>query len=216
MPYSSILTLTLGVLIAGIAAAEIRDLAASTWAYLVHSLCLAGTFAAFAVITHSPQLYWWVLAAVLTKVVFIPLVLRWYIVKHPATELRPTLDYRVSLLVVAIVLMLFFKLVHTHMADVAPTEAARSNLAVAFTVFAVGLYILATRRNAVKNVIGVCLLENGAHLALVVLAPAQPETALLGIATSIVITVWILIYITSGVHKIIGTPDTLKLSELRG
>ncbi len=216
MFYSPILTLTLGVLITGVAAAEIRNLAASTWAYLVHSLFLAATFAAFASATNSPRLYWWVLAAVMTKVIFIPLVLRWYIVRHPTTELRPTLDYRISLVILAAVLMMFFRLAQTHMGAIAPTEAARSNLAVAFTVFAVGLYILATRRNAVKNVIGVCLLENGTHLALVVLAAAQPETALLGIATSIVVTVWILIYITSGVHKIIGTPDTFKLSELRG
>jgi len=221
MHYSPILTLTLGVLLTGVAAAEIRNLAASTWMYLVHSLCLAGVFVAFAVITHSPQLYWWALAVVATKVVFVPLMLRWYIIKHPTTELRPTLGFRLSLLVLGVVLIVFFKLVQTHMASIAPTDVAlqepyRSCLAMAFTLFVMGLYILATRRDAVKNVIGVCLLENGAHLSLVVLAPSLPETVLLGVATSIVISAWVLIYITSGVAEIIGTPDTFKLSELRG
>ncbi len=223
MFYSPILTLTLGVLITGVVAAELRNLTASTWAYLVHSLLLAGTFAAVAVVTNSPQLYWWVLIAVLTKVIFIPLVLRWYIIRHPATELRPMLSFRLSLVILLVLLIVFFKLVHTYMDldFIAPTEAAtlepaRSNLAVAFTVFALGLYILVTRRDAIKNVIGICLLENGAHLSLVVLAPSLPETVLLGVATSIVISACMLIYITSRVYEIIGEPDTFKLSELRG
>ena len=221
MDHRPILTLTLGVLITGVAAAEVRNLAASTWMYLVHSLFLAGTFAAFAVVYDNPQLYWWALATVVTKVVFIPLVLRWYTVRHPTTELRPALGFRLSLTILTGVLIVFFKLVHTHMDFIAPTdmamlEPARSNLAVAFTVFVLGLYILATRRDAIKNVIGICLLENGAHLSLVVLAPALPETMLLGIATSIVISAWVLVYVTDRVVEIIGTPDTLKLSELRG
>ncbi len=221
MHYDPILTLTLGVLLTGVAAAEIRNLAASTWMYLVHSLFLAGTFAAFAVVYDNPQLYWWVLAAVMTKVIFIPLVLRWYTVRHPTTELRPTLGFRLSLIIMAVVLIAFYELVHAHMKFIAPTEAAmhepaRSSLAVAFTVFVLGLYILATRRDAIKNVIGICLLENGAHLSLVVLAPTLPETALLGVATSIVVSVWVLVYVTHRVVEIIGTPDTFKLSELRG
>ncbi len=220
MHYSPILTLTLGVLLTGVAAAEIRNLAASTWMYVVHSLFLAGTFAAFAVLTNSPQLYWWALAAVVTKVIFIPLVLRWYIIKHPATELRPTLGFRLSLIIMAAVLIAFFELVHTHMnfiapADVAMHEPARSCLAVAFTVFVLGLYILATRRDAVKNVIGLCLLENGAHLSLIVLAPTLPGTLFIGLVTNVTLFVWVLIYVTSGIYQVIGSPDTFKLSELR-
>ncbi len=218
---SPILTLTLGVLITGVAAAELRNLAASTWAYLIHSLFLAGTFAAFASATNNPQLYWWALVAVLTKVIFIPLLLRWYIIGHPATELRPTLGFRLSLVILSVLLIVFFRLVHTYMDFVAPTEAAalepaRSNLAVAFTIFVVGLYILVTRRDAIKNVIGICLLENGTHLSLVVLAPNLPETVLLGVSSSIVVSAGMLIYITKRVYDVIGTPDTFELSRLRG
>jgi len=95
-------------------------------------------------------------------------------------------------------------------------EPFRSSLAVAFTVFALGLYILVTRRDAIKNVIGICLLENGAHLSLVVLAPTLPETVLLGITSSIVLSAWMLIYVTGGVYEILGAPDTFRLTRLRG
>ncbi len=221
MHYSPILTMTLGALLTGVLAAEVRNLRVSTWAYLVHSLFLAATIAVFGSVTNTPRLYWWVLSTVLSKVIFIPLVLRWYTIKYPATELRPILGFRVSLIVMSVVLLACFKLVHTYIDFVAPTEAAtlepaRSSLAVAFTVFALGLYILVTRRDAIKNVIGICLLENGAHLSLVVLAPTMPETALLGITSSIVLSAWMLIYVTGGVYEVYGGPDTFKLSKLRG
>lgn len=221
MYFSPILTMTLGALLTGVLAAEVRNLRVSTWSYLVHSLFLAATIGAFASVTNTPRLYWWVLTTVLSKVIFIPLVLRWYTIKYPATELRPPLGFRISLLVMSAVLIIFFKLVHTYIGFIAPTEAAtlepaRSSLAVALTVFALGLYILVTRRDAIKNVIGICLLENGAHLSLVVLAPTLPETVLLGITSSIVLSAWMLIYVTGGVYEVLGAPDTFRLNRLRG
>ena len=86
----------------------------------------------------------------------------------------------------------------------APTELAqqevfRTNLAVASTVFALGLYSVLTRRDAIKTVIGLCLLENGVHLSLVSLAPELPETALFGVATEVVVTVFLLLYVIAGV-----------------
>ena len=221
MHFSPILTFTLGVLIVGVLAAEVRNLVVSTWAYLVHSLFLACTIGAFAILTGHNQLYYWVLATLITKVGFIPLMLRWYIINHQATEVRPLMGFRLSLTVLSLVLIGFFKIVHTYLDFVAPTEIAtlepyRSSLAVALTVFALALYILVTRRDAVKNVIGVCLLENGAHLSLVILAPTLPETVLLGITSSIVVSAGMLIYITARVYDVIGTADTFKLSRLRG
>jgi hydrogenase-4 component E len=73
-----------------------------------------------------------------------------------------------------------------------------------------------TRRDAVKTVIGLCLLENGVHLSLVSLVPDLPETALFGVATEMVITVFLLLYVIAGVYQQFGTTDTLQLRELRG
>jgi len=64
-------------------------------------------------------------------------------------------------------------------------------------------------------VIGLCLLENGVHLSLVSLAPALPETALFGVATEVVVTVFLLLYVIVGVRKVFGSTDTFELRELR-
>jgi hydrogenase-4 component E len=123
-------------------------------------------------------------------------------------------------LIVALLMITFFRLAHSKVALLAPSGLAqlgvfRTNLAVASTVFALGLYALLTRRDAVKAVIGLCLLENGVHLSLVSLAPGLSETALFGVATEVVVTVFLLLYVIGGVRQVFGTTDTFKLRELR-
>jgi hydrogenase-4 component E len=71
------------------------------------------------------------------------------------------------------------------------------------------------RRDLVKVIIGVVLLENGAHLALISLVPGRAETAILGIATNIALSAWLLLYFGQVMYKVLGTTDTLKLSELK-
>ena len=63
--------------------------------------------------------------------------------------------------------------------------------------------------------IGLCLLENGVHLSLVSLAPGLPETALFGVATEVVVTVFLLLYVIGGVRQVFGSTDTFMLRELK-
>ena len=83
-------------------------------------------------------------------------------------------------------------------------------------MFALGLYCVLTRRDAIKTVIGLCLLENGVHLTLVSLAPELPETALFGVATEVVVTVFLLLYVIAGVRQEFGTTDTFALRSCSG
>ncbi len=114
----------------------------------------------------------------------------------------------------------FFHLTHSQGMLLAPSgmaqlEVFRTNLAVASTVFALGLYAVLTRRDAIKAVIGLCLLENAVHLSLVSLAPGLPETAVFGVATEVVVTVYLLLYVIGGVREEFGSTDTFKLRALR-
>ena len=102
----------------------------------------------------------------------------------------------------------------------APTPQAaegvfRTNLAISLTVFVLGLYAILSRRDAIKTVIGLCLLENAVHLSLVSLAPGLKETALIGIVTEVVVTVYLLLYVIRAVQQRFGTTDTYALSELQ-
>ena len=212
-------TLSLTLLLTSVAAVEMRKLSHAATAYVFQALLIVCLLLSFAPL--NPALYWWAGTALLTKAILTPLFLFWAIRRTDPLEVKPVIGFGPSV-VVAIALMVgFFRLTHSYADLILFGEAARqpvfqTNLAVAATVFALGLFCVLTRRDAIKTVIGLCLLENGVHLSLVSLAPELPETALFGIASEVVITVFLLLYVIVGVRESFGTTDTFKLMELRG
>jgi hydrogenase-4 component E len=211
-------TLSLTLVITSVAAVEMRRLKFSIVAYLCQALLIVGLLLSFASVNKA--LYWWAATALLTKAVLTPWFLFRAIRGVDDRELKPVIGFGPSAVIVALLMMSFFRLTHGKVALLAPTgmaelEVFRTNLAVASTVFALGLYAVLTRRDAIKAVIGLCLLENGVHLSLVSLAPSLPETALFGVATEVVVTVFLLLYVIGGVRQVFGSTDTFRLRELR-
>jgi hydrogenase-4 component E len=211
-------TLCLSLVITSVAAVEMRRLKFSIVAYICQALLIVALLLSFARVNNA--LYWWAATALLTKVILTPLFLFRAIRGVDDRELKPVIGFGPSVVIVALLMIGFFRLAHGRVALLAPSGLAqlsvfRTNLAVASTVFALGLYAVLTRRDAVKAVIGLCLLENGVHLSLVSLAPGVSETALFGIASEVVVTVFLLLYVIGGVRQVFGTTDTFSLRELR-
>ncbi len=218
LPVALIRTLSVTLVLTSVLAVETRRLRFSASAYVAQALLIVGLLAAFAGQNHA--LYWWAATALLTKAVFVPWLLFLYVRRTRPVEQPPLVGFAPSVVVAAVLILLFYHLTHSQVGLLAPSELARSevlrtNLAVAATVFVLGLYALLTRRDAIKAVIGLCLLENAVHLSLVSLAPALPETALFGVASEVVIAVWLLLYVIQGVYREFGTTDTLRLTELQ-
>src|SRR5271157_1386475 len=181
-------TLSLTLVITSVAAVEMRRLKFSIIAYLCQALLIVALLLSFASVNHA--LYWWAATAFVTKAILTPWFLFRAIRGVDDHELKPVIGFGPSVVIVALLMMGFFRLAHSKVALLAPSGLAqmdvfRTNLAVASTVFALGLYAVLTRRDAIKAVIGLCLLENGVHLSLVSLAPGMPETALFGVAAGV-------------------------------
>lgn len=218
LPETLIRTLSVTLVITSVLAVESRRLRFAASAYAAQALLIVGLLASFAVENHA--LYWWAATALLTKAVFVPWLLFRYVRRTEEMEQRPLVGFAPSVVLAAVLIIVFFRLAHAHGGALAPGELARdeilrTNLAVAATVFVLGLYALLTRRDAIKAVIGLCLLENAVHLSLVSLAPALPETALFGVASEVVVAVFLLLYVIEGVYRQFGTTDTLRLRELQ-
>ena len=210
-------TLSLLLIITSLAAVESRNLRRSVLALAFQALLICGLIAAFA--SENSALYTWAAVALVTKVTITPWLLMHYLRKRKGNGEQAVIGFGPSVTVAAILLVAAYTLTHKYIGLFAPTvDAARGvfgvNLAVSMTVFSLGLYAILTRRDAIKTVIGLCLLENAIHLSLVSIAPTLRETSLVGIATEVVITVALLLYVISGIHDKIGTTDTFQLSEL--
>jgi hydrogenase-4 component E len=219
VPYNARLieTLSMVMIITSVAAVESHHLKRAAAAYCLQAMLICGLILAFA--AGNPALYIWALVAFITKAVLTPWFIMRCIGKTGGEEVKAIIGFGPSVVIVSVILVSFYKLTHTYVHVLAPTpESAagvfRTNLAVALTVFVLGLYAILSRRDAIKTVIGLCLLENAIHLSLVSLAPHMRETALIGIATEVVVTVYLLLYVISGIREQVGTTDTFELAEL--
>ena len=211
-------TLSLSLIITSMAIIELRNLRYSAYAYLLQAIVLCSIILVFA--KTNPNLYYWVIVAVITKVILIPTFLLRYINKTTDQEIKPLVGYLPSILLALMIMIIFYKLTHTQANFIAATPEAthepfRTNLAVSFTIFILGLFCILVRRDAIKTVHGLCILENGIHLSLISLAPTLTETVLIGIVTDVVIAVYLLLYVIHGVYIKFGSTDTFQLKTLR-
>ncbi len=211
-------TISLSMIITSYLIIELRNLRYSAYMYMIQAVLMCTLFAIFAIENHG--LYYWAMTAFVTKVVIIPWLLLRYIKKTTDREFQPLIGYLGSIFLISAVVVILYRVTHSYIGFVAPSQFAtaepfRTNLAVSLSIFFMGLYCILVRRDAIKTVHGLLILENGVHLSLVTLAPALRETALIGIVTDVVIAVWILLYVIYGIYQKFGSTDTLQLRGLR-
>lgn len=214
----TIKVLSLALILTSFAAMELRNLRGALWAYMLQALLLVAIIFVFA--TFHPALFIWGITALITKFAIISWLLAHSIHQGEPQEYQPLIELLPSVFIVGLLALATYRLTHTYTTFLAPTKLAteepfRTNIAVSLTVFLIGLYGILTRRDAIKVVIGLCLMENGAHLSLVSLAPGVRETVLIGIVTDVVIAVWLLLYIINEIRRQFGSTDSFRLSELR-
>ncbi len=215
--------LYLGALLTLLVLIVVRNYRLSVWFYIAHSCLLGLIYVWYAWNMDNPMLYIWFGTTILSQAVIIPFApggLFYTIRKCNATETKPIIPLGPSIVFAALIAIGAWNFFHYIIEFIAPTpaailEPARSNLAVAFTIFAFGLYTLLARRDAIKTVLALCIMGNGIDLTLVDLTPEMAETAILGILTDVIISVFILLYISRLIYQKFGELDTLKLSELK-
>jgi len=212
-------TLSLAMILTSFVAVESRSLRRALTAYMAQALVMVAVIACFA--TYHTPLALWAVTAFVTKFGLISWLLFRALKGGDDAEVPARTGPLVSAMIVGAVAVACYQAVHANVAFLAPTPEAqaepfRTNVAVSLTLVAVGIYAIITRRDALKIVIGVCLIENGAHLSLVTLATRMHETVLVGIVTDVVLAVYLLLILIRGIEERLGTRDTSRLVVLRG
>jgi hydrogenase-4 component E len=210
--------LSLTLLVTSFLTVETRRLREAITAYMAQALLMVAIIVCFA--TLHPHLWVWAATAFVTKFALVSWLLRRAVRGGDDREVPPYVGFWVSTVLIAGLALGVYELVHTQASFLAPTPLAeqepyRTNVAVSLTLLFVGMYAVLTRRDALKVVLGVCLMENGAHLSLVTLAPGMRETVLIGVVTDVVVAVFLLLYLVRGIEQQFGSRDTARLSALR-
>ena len=211
-------TLAMTLLLTSFFAVESRSIKRAIHAYMAQALVMVALIACFA--TRHPGLWVWAATALITKFGLISWMLRRAAAEGDDREVEPWLGTVPSGAFMALLALVSFQVIHFSAAAFMPNalgavEPYRTNVSVALTLLFVGGYAVLTRRDALKVVIGVCMIENGAHLSLVTLANGMRETVLIGVVTDVVLAVFLLLHLTRGIESHLHTRDTTRLRELR-
>lgn len=188
----------------------------AAYVYGVQSLVLISIFIALGAVTGSTQLYTWSFTAFLTKVIFVPGVMLFALKKmgNPDEQLDYVVKPAISVILVMLEVAVCFAVVQQ--IELPTSDLVKPALAVSLAHFFVGLTCIMGQRSIFKQAFGYCLMENGSHLTLALLAPTAPEIVEIGIATDAIFAVTIMAIIMVRVYKKVGTLDSNELMELKG
>lgn len=184
--------------------------------YALQSLVLVATFVALASDLGSPQLYSWAAVAFITKVVLVPVIIVRAFGKlsderlGSGERISPALTVVVAAGVVLLCTLIISRVTLPAAADIKPA------LAISLAHFFFGLACIVTQRSILKQVFGYCLMENGSHLTLALLAGNAPELVEIGITTDAVFAVVIMVVLARQINRKLATLDADQLTTLKG
>ena len=194
---------------------ETKKLRLSAILYGLQSMVLVLIFLALAVTMEAEQLYWWAASAFMTKVLLVPYILyRSQKGVDQADQVEMTIKPAISILLAAFTLVISFGVVNQ--LDLKIAAEFKPALAVSVAHFFFGELCILTQRNLLKQILGFCLMENGSHLTLALLAYNAPELVEIGIATDAVFGVVIMAVLAVQIYKSLHTLDAASLTTLKG
>ena len=183
--------------------------------YALQSFVLVLIFVALAQTKHAHELNAWAVTAFITKVLLVPYIMYRALgsLKDPGAD-TAVISTALTVLAAAVIVVLSQVVVnHVQLPSITDLKPA---LGVSLGHFFLGLLCIVTQRNILKQIFGYCLMENGSHLTLALLANNAPELVEIGIATDAIFAVVIMVVIARQIYRTLHTLDVRQLTALKG
>ena len=204
------------MIVTSLAVFGLRNLKLSIGIYAIQTLLLVSIFFMLYSNFNAPQLRIWAIVAFFTKVIFVPGILFWLVKKLDVISedepvggffVSPVIAMGFSLAIAMTInpILLKFSLIQERIVLIA-----------AVTVFMMGIFGFMLRNSFIKQILAYCLLENGIHLSLALMAYNSHELVELGILTDAIFAVIIMSVLAVRFYKAYDGLDTSKASNLRG
>lgn len=185
--------------------------------YAVQSLVLVSLLFTLGCASGSTELFMWSASALVTKVILVPAILL-YTLKKIGNDAMVDLPCMVAPMkcVALVAVEVFVCFVATSGIDLPTADAVGPTLAVSLAHFFIGLTCIVIQRSIFKQIFGYCLMENGSHVTLALLAPQAPELVEIGIATDAIFAVIILSVMVLRIARNVHSLSADDLCELKG
>lgn len=151
---------------------------------------------------------------ILTKVIFIPYLLRYFVYKLNIRRKVAVINHPILLLIGAAVLILFCYRLVTPISGIAWIET-NNTIAAAMAVMLLGMLLLITHHKVIAHVIGYMLMENGFFFAALMVTKGMPLVVELGIAFEVLIAAVLFGVFFLQLRRSIDSLDVDRLNLLR-
>lgn len=144
-----------------------RQMLSTLYLFMLHALALTASAVLLGVALDSPELYWVAAITFVTKVIAIPLVLR-YAAGHQIFERREVdqvLTIPITVLIAAALALIAWVVANPLVHAIAGRPFAVINLPTGLMAVFFGAFTVAVRREAVAQLMGILIMESGAFFA---------------------------------------------------
>lgn len=184
--------------------------------YIIQSLVLISIFMLLGSLLDAPELFKWSGTALIMKVIAVPAIV--IVALKKLGDPQVDLPNRIS--PIAIIALSVFELALcffvVQQVQLPAAQQILPALSISLAHFFVGLNCIICSRNIFKQLFGYCLMENGSHLTLALLAARAPELVEIGIATDALFAVIIMAVLAFSIYRKFNTLDANDLMNLKG
>lgn len=207
--------LATGMVIAAIGIVWSRSLGWALLLICLQSLLLASAALCAALATHSSHIYIGASLTLVVKVFAAPTLLWLVLLKLPTShDVQASIGQRTG-----VILAIALALVFGQSFDAGPFRTAIGAdrvLPTAVTVMVIGLMVMVTHRQALTQIVGFLMIENGMALAALTATYGMPLVVELGIFLDLLMAVFVAFVYSGRMHTIFGSLDTQSLRTLKG
>jgi hydrogenase-4 component E len=213
--FTQLLDLTAGlVLVCAFVALWRRSLVAIVRALAVQGVALGAVAVLLALHEHDAEPLVVAVLLVVFKAVVVPTVLGRIVQADDETrEAEPLVNVSASLIAGALLTLVAYAVTRDLVAlDPAPETRA---LPIGVAVVLIGVFVLASRRKAVMQIVGFLLVDNGIALVALLATSGVPLIVELGVTLDVLLVVLILHVLTARMRRTFGAMDLDNLQELQ-
>jgi len=208
-------TLSVAMLIVALVMVATRSLSALLLLFAVQSTMLAAAGMSTALATDSDHVLAGALLTLAVKGIATPTVF-WVLLRRTSVsnDVAAAVGRRASLAFAAVIALAMARSLDSDPFHTA--IGAERVLPTAVTVMVIGLQLMITSRQAVAQIIGFLVLENGMALAALTATYGMPSVVEFGILLDLLLAVAVVFVYTTRMHLIFGSLDTEHFRSLRG
>jgi len=205
------------LIVTSLAVVLTRSVRAAAGLYALQSLVIVGIFVCLGFANGSQELFVWAGTSFITKVVMVPGMILFALKKlgykdaqNPVGGVRAVVTITVTAFEVLICYLLIQGI------ELPAAAQVKLPLAISLAHFFIGLTCIVSQRNIFKQIFGYCLMENGSHITLALLASDASGLVEIGVTTDAILAVLIMMLVASRIFRTIGTADANDLTNLKG